>query len=99
MSKNAVSYSSPSITNGASGAPNADDFGTDAGRVIRYEPFGGTLDVWGGAGTTDEWFGYSVALLGDLDGDGTPDFAVGAPQSDGVSPGYARARPTAGSSE
>ncbi|MDD3646896.1 MAG: choice-of-anchor Q domain-containing protein [Candidatus Dojkabacteria bacterium] len=37
--------------------------------------FGGTLD-------NDDWFGSSVAPLGDLDGDGVEDIAVGAEKDD-----------------
>jgi hypothetical protein len=39
--------------------------------------FGGTLD-------TSDYFGRSMAALGDLDGDGVRDLAVGAPGADGA---------------
>ncbi|MFN2369705.1 MAG: integrin alpha, partial [Candidatus Krumholzibacteriia bacterium] len=37
------------------------------------------------AGTAaGDWLGLYVAAAGDLDGDGTPDFAVGAPRARGA---------------
>ncbi len=66
------------------GAPGYQATGQDAGRV--YFWFGGmqlTLNpnaTWNGSG--GESFGYAVARIGDVNGDGRGDFAVGAPDAD-----------------
>ena len=70
------------------GAPGADGTGQDAGRVLLW--FGGTgfsLNAdrtWEGQ-VGGEQFGHAVARIGDVDGDGIGDFAVGAPLSDATS--------------
>jgi hypothetical protein len=72
-----------------SGAPNNDDAGLSAGRVTRYDGATGNDDGhWYGSAPSD-WFGYSVAGLGDLNGDGVPEWAAGAPQATGLDVGYA----------
>src|SRR6185503_19992148 len=42
------------------------------------------------SGTTGELFGTSVASIGDVDGDGFPEFAVGAIGADGLQPDAGR---------
>lgn len=66
------------------GAPGADAGGTDNGRVYLW--FGGTNVTYLPArvytGQNNEQFGFAVARIGDVNDDGRPDFAVGAPLSD-----------------
>lgn len=66
------------------GAPGADAGGTDNGRVYLW--FGGTnvtyLPGRVYTGQNNEQFGFAVARIGDVNDDGRPDFAVGAPLSD-----------------
>ncbi|MCE9596241.1 MAG: hypothetical protein K8S98_18780 [Planctomycetes bacterium] len=65
----------------AIGSPFADVNGADSGEVRVYS--GRTLAVlrsWAGLGAKDG-FGYSVAGVGDVDGDGFDDVIVGAPGS------------------
>ena len=62
------------------GAPRADFNGTNSGRVYIFSGGDGARIrvVDGPAGSS---FGSVVAPLGDLDGDGIPDFGVGAPNA------------------
>lgn len=66
------------------GAPGYQAAGQDAGRVYLW--FGGTQlrlnadRTW--TGQPGEQFGHAVARIGDVNGDGIPDFAVGAPHAD-----------------
>jgi hypothetical protein len=63
------------------GAPGVDAAGFAAGRVVLLSGAGGTLlHRWDGAAAGDQ-LGTSVAGLGDVDLDGFPDFALGAPHS------------------
>lgn len=66
------------------GLPGADAFGLqDAGRVDLYK--GEDLSLigqWKGTRAGDQ-FGTTVAGLGDVNGDGIPDFAAGSPTADG----------------
>jgi hypothetical protein len=72
---------------GAPGSPTASERRGYA--VVLYGhgglPLASTWNNWGsrllGVGADDR-FGASVAAIGDVDADGTPDFAVGAPGSD-----------------
>ena len=77
----------------AIGAPRDDDGGTDRGAVwiVFLNPDGSVKafqkisDTAGGfSGTLDngDWFGGALSALGDLDGDGVEDLAVGAPFDD-----------------
>ncbi len=66
------------------GAPGYQAAGQDAGRVYLW--FGGVAlrlnadRTW--VGQPGEQFGHAVARIGDVNGDGRPDFAVGAPYAD-----------------
>lgn len=66
------------------GAPTCDVGGLDAGRVCLW--IGGTAltlnpaQVWDGS--PGEQFGHAVSRIGDINGDGRDDFAVGAPLAD-----------------
>ncbi len=77
----------------AVGAPFDDDGGSDRGAVwVLFLNQDGTVraeqkisDIVGGFHGVlddDDWFGRAVASLGDLDGDGLADLAVGAPHDD-----------------
>lgn len=70
------------------GALNSDEGGTDAGRAYVYFGSAGGIDatpegVITGANANDR-LGTSVAILGDVNGDGFADLAVGAPGADGI---------------
>jgi len=65
----------PEIVVGISGD---DEAGTDAGKLVIHDGATGlTLLVITGERPGD-WFGYSCRLLGDVDGDGRNDLAIGA---------------------
>ncbi|MCI0587991.1 MAG: hypothetical protein L0323_14255 [Planctomycetes bacterium] len=65
------------------GSPRSDGGGIDSGRVALYSGATGTLlAAWVG-GAPDDWFGQSAAMIGDCDGDGLVDVAVGAYGVDG----------------
>lgn len=60
------------------GAPAADaPSGANAGRLELYSTGSGGV-LWSLEGSAGEFLGSSLAVLDDLDGDGTPDLAVGA---------------------
>ena len=52
------------------------------GTVATEQRISGTTGGFGGNISGDDFFGYSVAALGDIDGDGVEDLAVGAPLDD-----------------
>ncbi|MBI3819460.1 MAG: FG-GAP repeat protein [Planctomycetes bacterium] len=63
------------------GCPSSNAGGANAGAVeVMSGGYMSLLRVIDGD-STGEQFGYSVAGVGDLDGDGVPDFAVGAPMA------------------
>jgi len=75
------------------GAAGDDDGGTDTGAIwacllsadgsVRAaEKVSARVGGFGGAVHTDDWFGVSCATLGDVDGDGVSDLAVGAYRDD-----------------
>ncbi|HKB15856.1 MAG TPA: integrin alpha, partial [Planctomycetota bacterium] len=62
------------------GAPNADAGGlADSGRATLHSSAGGGVLVTVDGPSESALLGGSVAGLGDMDGDGVPDFAVGSP--------------------
>ena len=81
------------ITDLAVGANNDDDTGPQSGSlwilfmnangtVASEQKISGTQGGFGGALNASDFFGISVANLGDLDGDGVTDLAVGAMGAD-----------------
>ena len=77
----------------AVGAPGDDDGGTDRGavwilflnaegKVRLYQKISDTAGGFGGKLNDGDQFGSAVASIGDLDGDGVADLAVGAPYTD-----------------
>ncbi|MEZ4387460.1 MAG: T9SS type A sorting domain-containing protein [Candidatus Krumholzibacteriia bacterium] len=69
----------------AVGAPYSDVGGSESGRVYVYyggSPISATPDLTLASPATGAHFGWALAALGDLDGDGRDDFAIGAPLAD-----------------
>jgi len=67
------------------GAPHWDDLGsshTNAGYVELYNGSTGALLARHEGVRADDLFGWSVAFLGDMNGDGRSEYAVGAPGED-----------------
>lgn len=61
------------------GAPGNDAGGTDAGRAYVYSGMDSTPLFTVDGGAAGEFLGWSVAAAGDVDDDGTGDFAAGSP--------------------
>lgn len=62
------------------GAPFDDDNGSESGSVQVISGFDGQSIYFIRGPTAGEMFGYSVDGAGDVNGDGTPDFIIGAPE-------------------
>ena len=82
----------------AVGAPSDDDQSVQAGStwmlllesdgtVSSHQKLGALMGGVFGPLSADDWFGSSATALGDLDGDGRNDIAVGAPFDDDGGPG------------
>lgn len=71
------------------GAPQVDGSGVDRGRARLIDGQGTPLTLFFGTFDND-WFGAEVAGVGDVNNDGTPDFAIGAPYRD-IAPGGSNA--------
>lgn len=63
------------------GAPGDDGFGVDVGEAYLLNGFGNLISAFQG-GTSNSFFGTSVAGLGDVNLDGFPDYAISAPYVD-----------------
>jgi hypothetical protein len=72
--------------------------GSGAGLVRVLSGANGSLILQIGNATPGDELGYSVAGLGDIDGDGRGDFAVGEPGVDGLSDDEGRVRAFSGAS-
>jgi hypothetical protein len=84
------------------GAPYEFVGGTIKGQARVYSGVDGDLLLPSFSDAAGGHFGFSVAGVGDVDGDGVPDVVVGAPQFGGVAlggPGYASVRSGADGSE
>lgn len=71
------------------GAPDSDEFGTNAGKVIVYSGRALTLNLsptvmFSLHGAANSNFGQALGAAGDVNGDGFLDFIVGAPNFDGL---------------
>lgn len=81
----------------AVGGPFAASATTQAGVVrLHSGATSAVLRTWNGT-TNRDAFGSALCALGDVDGDGAPDLAVGARQSSATGPGYVRVLSTAAS--
>src|SRR6185369_17224046 len=59
--------------------------GAERKAYVILGPVSGTIDAADGTlaeSSDDDSFGFAVTTVGDTDGDGTDDFAIGAPDSD-----------------
>lgn len=64
------------------GAPRADGGAADSGVVVAFSGIGGAVLYQVPGASTDDDFGKALDVLDDVNGDGRPDFAVGAPRAD-----------------
>ena len=82
------------ITDIAVGAPFDDDNGTSSGSIMiiflnadgtmkGFQKISPTTGGFNGDIDAGDWFGFSLAPLGDLDGDMIPDFITGAAEAEG----------------
>ena len=58
------------------------EFLNEDGSIKSYQKISGTIGGFGGTLSYEDWFGYSVCSMGDIDGDGVVDVAVGAIKDD-----------------
>ncbi len=78
----------------AVGAPLWIPNGFESGRIYVFSGSSGAQRFLVNGTAANDRFGWSLAALGDVNADGTPDFAVGAPQHNAspAQPGYVEAR-------